>query len=30
VGPSLFHVLECLGREKVVRRLQDVPRLVAV
>ena len=29
VGPSLFHALECLGRDRVVRRLQDVPRLLS-
>ena len=29
VGPSLFHVLECLGRDRVVRRLQDAARLVS-
>jgi glutamyl-tRNA synthetase len=29
VGPSLFQALECLGRDRVVRRLQDVPRLLA-
>jgi len=28
VGPSLFHAFECLGRDRVVRRLQDVPRLL--
>jgi glutamyl-tRNA synthetase len=29
VGPSLFHALECLGRDRVVRRLQDVPALLS-
>ncbi len=28
VGPSLFHALEVLGRDRVVRRLLDVPRLL--
>src|SRR5262245_29528197 len=28
VGPSLFQALECLGRDRVVRRLLDVPRLL--
>ena len=28
VGPSLFEVLGCLGRERVARRLRDVAALV--
>jgi len=26
VGPPLFDVLTCLGRDRVVRRLQALPR----
>lgn len=29
VGPSLFHALDCLRRDRVVRRLQDAARLVS-
>jgi glutamyl-tRNA synthetase len=29
VGPSLFHALECLGRDRVVRRLEGAARLAA-
>ena len=29
VGPSLFHALDCLGRDRVVRRLEAAARLAA-